>query len=205
MAGRKKTKAKRVAKKRSVSTRSRSKKSWKQTYPKPRKGEAVPWGVMPRAPGQRLHWLMKSEPSVFSIDDLRAKPDSTSSWDGVRNFTARNFMMQMKLGDLVLFYHSSDEPVGVAGIAEVVRESHPDLTAQDPASEYHDPKATREKPKWFMVDVKFVEKFPSLLPLSELRGRAALKKMIALRPGNRLSVTPLSESEYAAIVELARR
>lgn len=201
MTGRKNTKPKkRVAKKQT----SRWKKNWKPKYPKPKKGEAVPWGVMPREPGQRLHWLMKSEPSVFSIDDLRAKPESTSSWDGVRNFTARNFMMQMKLGDLVLFYHSSDEPVGVAGIAEVVRESHPDLTAQDPKSEYHDPKATPEKPKWFMVDVKFVEKFEQLLPLSELRGRPALKKMIALRPGNRLSVTPLSESEYAAIVELAR-
>src|SRR5205085_1034458 len=82
-----------------------------------------------------------------------------------------------------------EDPVGVAGIAEVVREHHPDLTAQDPASEYHDPKATPEKPRWFMVDVRFVERFPKLLPLPELRGRAALKKMIALRPGNRLSVT----------------
>lgn len=160
---------------------------------------------MPREPGQRLHWLMKSEPSVFSIEDLKRKPEQTSSWDGVRNFTARNFMMQMKLGDLVFFYHSSDEPVGVAGIAEVVREHHPDHTAQDPRSEYHDPKATPENPRWFMVDVRHVETFPRLIPLADLRKIPALRRMIALRPGNRLSVTPLTAAEWNAIVDLAHR
>lgn len=170
-----------------------------------RKGDAVPWGVMPREPGERLHWVMKSEPSVFSIEDLRNKPDSTSAWDGVRNYTARNFMMQMKLGDLVFFYHSSDEPVGVAGIAEVVREAYPDHTSWDPDSKYHDPKSTPEKPRWYMVDVKWVETFPELLALAELRGRKALSRMVMLRKGNRLSVTPLTLAEWNAVLALARR
>jgi predicted RNA-binding protein with PUA-like domain len=158
-----------------------------------------------RDPGERLHWVMKSEPSVFSVEDLRNKPDSTSQWDGVRNYMARNSMMQMKVGDRVLFYHSSDEPVGVAGIAEVVREAYPDYTAWDPKSDYHDPKSTPEKPRWYMVDVKWVETFEHLLPLSELRGRKALSKMIMLRKGNRLSVTPVSAAEFETIVALAKR
>ena len=202
MASRKPTKKK--------TTRPRAKKKTakrpaKKPAPKWKKGDAVPWGLMPREPGERLHWVMKSEPSVFSIEDLKSKPDSTSAWDGVRNYTARNFMMQMKLGDLVFFYHSSDEPVGVAGIAEVVRESHPDHTSWDTSSKYHDPKSTPEKPRWYMVEVKWVETFPELLPLSELRGREALARMVMLRAGNRLSVTPLTVAEWNAVLALARR
>jgi predicted RNA-binding protein with PUA-like domain len=203
VAARKKTTTKKTKAKKT--TRPRAKKIAKQPAKKWKKGDAVPWGVMPREPGERLHWVMKSEPSVFSIDDLRNKPGSISAWDGVRNYTARNFMMQMKLGDLVFFYHSSDEPVGVAGIAEVVRESHPDHTSWDPSSKYHDPKSTPDKPRWFMVEVKWVETFPELLPLSELRGRAALSRMVMLRPGNRLSVTPLTLDEWNAVLALARR
>ena len=200
MVGRKKKQGKRAVPKTAV-----RKKPAKAKAPKLRKGDAVPWGVMPRAAGETLHWLMKSEPSVFSIEDLKKKPDQTSSWDGVRNFTARNFMMQMKLGDRVLFYHSSDERVGVAGIAEVVREHHPDHTALDPSGEYYDPKATPENPRWFMVDVRHVETFPRLVSLAELRKTSALRRMIALRPGNRLSVTPLTAAEFDAIVGLAHR
>lgn len=176
----------------------------KKPAPK-RAKKAAPIPPPRRRPGERLFWLMKSEPSVFSIEHLKAKPGSISQWDGVRNYQARNSMMQMKVGDGVLFYHSSDEPVGVAGLAEVVRESYPDYTAWDPKSEYYDPKSTPEKPRWFMVDVKWVETFDELLPLSELRGRKALARMIMLRKGNRLSVTPVSAGEYAAIVALAKR
>jgi len=194
---------------RKKTTKKQAKKVTRPRVKKPaqkwKKGDAVPWGVMPRQPGERLHWVMKSEPSVFSIQDLRKKPDSISAWDGVRNYTARNFMMQMKLGDLVLFYHSSDEPVGVAGIAEVVRESYPDHTSRDPSSKYHDPKSTPDKPRWYMVDVKWVETLPELLPLSELRGRVALSRMVMLRKGNRLSVTPMTLDEWNAVLALARR
>lgn len=197
MAARKPTRKKRVAPSKKQPARGAARK--------PRKGEAVPWGVMPRAPGERLHWVMKSEPSVFSIADLKNKPDSISPWDGVRNYTARNFMMQMKLGDLVFFYHSSDEPVGIAGIAEVVRESYPDHTSWDASSKYRDSKSTPEKPRWYMVDVKWVETFPELLPLAELRGRKALARMVMLRKGNRLSVTPLTKAEWDAVLALARR
>lgn len=173
------------------------------TAKRPKKGAPIP--PPKRDPGERLFWVMKSEPSVFSIEDLRNKPGSTSQWDGVRNYQARNSMMQMKVGDGVLFYHSSDEPVGVAGLAEVVREAYPDYTSWDPKSEYHDPKSTPEKPRWYMVDVKWVETFEHLLPLAELRGRKALAKMIMLRKGNRLSVTPVTAPEYDTIVALAKR
>lgn len=200
MAARKKRAGKRAAR------TSKRRPSARPARRRPRKGAFKPIleTVLPRGEGP-LYWLMKSEPSVFSIEDLRAKPGSTAPWDGVRNFMARNFMMRMKLGDRVLFYHSSDEPVGVAGIAEVVREAYPDHTARDPSSEYYDPKATEEKPRWFMVDVRWVETFPRLLPLSELRGQKELKDMILLRPGNRLSVTPVTPQQWDAILALARR
>lgn len=150
------------------------------------------------------YWLMKSEPSVFSIQHLKKKPKRTSSWDGVRNFMARNYMMAMKKGDGVLFYHSSDDPVGVAGTAEVVREAYPDHTARDPKSEYYDKRATEEKPLWYMVDVKWTSTFPKLIPLEALRKNRALKNMIILRRGNRLSVTPVTEAQWKAILEMSR-
>lgn len=146
---------------------------------------------------------MKSEPSVFGIDDLRKK--TVSSWDGVRNYMARNYMMQMKPGDAVLFYHSNDAPVGVAGTAVVSREAYPDHTAWDPKSEYFDSKSTPEKPRWFMVDVRFESKFPQVVPLDALRKHRALRKMITLRPGNRLSVTPVTEAEWKTILSLGAR
>jgi predicted RNA-binding protein with PUA-like domain len=145
------------------------------------------------------YWLMKTEPGCFSIDDLAEAPNQTTSWDGVRNFQARNFMRDgMSKGDLILFYHSVMNP-GVAGIAQVAGESHPDHTAWDPTDRHHDPRSTPEKPLWFMVDVQFVEKFENPVPLSVLRGTNGLEGMELLRKGSRLSVMPVTEEQFAII------
>ena len=133
------------------------------------------------------HWLLKSEPQVYSIDHL--KKDQTASWDGVRNYQARNYMRDdMKIGDLVLFYHSNAEPSGVAGIAKVVRTAHTDITALDPKHDHYDPKSTEENPIWLMVDIGFAEKFKSFVSLEDLRSNMALANMLVLRRGQRLSV-----------------
>ncbi|HMN70200.1 MAG TPA: EVE domain-containing protein, partial [Bdellovibrionales bacterium] len=130
------------------------------------------------------YWLMKSEPDVFSIDDLKAK--KTSLWDGVRNYQARNFMTQdMKIGDQVLFYHSSAEPPGVAGLAEIVSEALPDPSQFEKKSRYFDAKAAQDKPIWFCVKVGFKSKFPRVIPLAELRETKELKDMLVLRKGQR--------------------
>jgi predicted RNA-binding protein with PUA-like domain len=148
------------------------------------------------------HWLMKTEPETFSIDDL--KRVKTEPWSGVRNFVARNFMRdQMQVGDEVLFYHSSCEPPGVAGLAKVVRTGVVDETQFDPASPYFDPTAKRDDPRWICVDVGFVKKFKRLVPLAELRADKPLAKMMLLRRGMRLSVQPVTPREYARIVELS--
>lgn len=149
------------------------------------------------------YWLMKSEPNVFSIEDLQEK--KISLWDGVRNYQARNFMTQeMKTGDRVLFYHSSSSPPGVAGIAEVVAPAKPDPSQFDKKSEYYDSKASPEKPIWQCVSVGFVEKFPRLIPLDEIRKQEALQEMLLLRRGQRLSIQPVSKKEFECILELAR-
>lgn len=150
----------------------------------------------------KRYWLMKSEPDVYSIDRLEA--DGSTCWEGVRNYQARNFMQEMKVGDRVLFYHSNANPPGIAGVAEVVREAYPDHVAFDPASTYHDPASTPEKPRWFMVDVGFVEKFARLLPLPELRDDPALDGMELLRKGSRLSVQPVSAEHFEHVLALAR-
>ena len=147
------------------------------------------------------YWLMKSEPDVFSIDDLKKK--KTSGWDGVRNYQARNFMRdEMKIGDLVLFYHSNAEIPGVAGLAKVCKTSHPDPTQFDSKSEYYDPKATKENPRWFMVEVEFVEKFDRVISLSELKTTKGLENMPLVQKGSRLSINPVSEKEFKIITEL---
>ena len=151
----------------------------------------------------RSYWLMKSEPSVFSIHDLERK--KVEPWSGVRNFIARNFMRKMKLGDQAIFWHSSEEPVGPAGIVEIVREAYPDHTSWDPQSPYFDPKASPEKERWEMVDVGFVEAFPEVIPIERLRNRKALANAIVLRRGNRLSITPLTPKEWASILALAKQ
>lgn len=144
------------------------------------------------------YWLMKSEPDVFSIDDLKTKKQS--GWDGVRNYQARNFMRdEMKIGDYVLFYHSSCEIPGVAGLAKVCKESHPDPTQFDPKSDYYDEKATKDNPRWFMVAVEFVGKSKSYLPLSELKNMKGLEKLPLLQKGSRLSINPVSKEEFSII------
>lgn len=150
------------------------------------------------------YWLMKTEPGCFSIDDLAALPRQTTSWDGVRNFQARNFMRdEMAEGDLILFYHSAQDPC-VAGIARVASASHPDHTAWNPEDRHYDPKSTVEKPLWFMVDVQFVEKFPIPVPLAVLRGVAALRGMELLRRGSRLSVMPVTAGQFAVIRKMGQ-
>jgi predicted RNA-binding protein with PUA-like domain len=148
------------------------------------------------------HWLMKTEPDTFSIDDLaRVKIEP---WTGVRNFQARNLMRdQMKVGDAVLFYHSSCEPPGVAGLAQVVRTGVVDETQFDPASKYYDPTSQRDAPRWICVDVEFVRKFPALVPLATLRETPALKDMPLLRRGMRLSVQPVSAAQFTRVVQMA--
>ncbi len=150
------------------------------------------------------YWLMKSEPDEFSIDDLAAAPDQTAAWDGVRNYQARNMLRdQVRVGDQVLFYHSSCVPPGVAGIAEVVREAYPDPSALDPDSPYHDPRAEGSEPRWFCVDVRFVRRFDRLISLARLREEPGLAGMKLLQRGNRLSVMPVSPAHWSLILSLA--
>ena len=145
------------------------------------------------------YWLMKSEPHEFSIDDLAKSPKKSTAWFGVRNYQARNFMRdQMALGDPVLFYHSSCEIPGIAGIAEVSKLAYPDETQFDKKSKYYDPKATRENPRWVHVDVKLVKK-TRLVPLSELRDYKPLADMQLLQRGNRLSITPVTPEQWKFI------
>jgi predicted RNA-binding protein with PUA-like domain len=149
------------------------------------------------------NWLLKSEPSVYSIDDLRR--DGRTAWEGVRNYQARNYMRDtMRAGDRVLFHHSNASPPGVAGLAEVVREAYPDPTAQDPASPYFDPKASAEDPRWFLVDVGWTETFPALVPLDLLRATPGLEQMPLLNR-SRLSVQPVTDAEFEIIASLGRR
>jgi len=151
------------------------------------------------------HWLIKSEPDVFSIQDLAQAKKQTTCWEGVRNYQARNFLQAMWKGDLALYYHSNAEPSAVAGVVEIVREAYPDATAQDPRSDYHDPKATPDNPIWSMVDVKLVEIFAREIPLDELRSVKSLAGMELLRRGSRLSVHPVTAAEFRTVRTLASK
>ena len=145
------------------------------------------------------YWLMKSEPDEVSIDDALAAPDATVAWTGVRNSQARNFMRDgMKIGDGVLFYHSSCPEPGIAGLAEVASTAYPDPTQFDSKSPYYDPKSSQETPRWLLVDVVFKKKIP-LIPLAALREHEELKDMRVLARGNRLSITPVTEAEWRFI------
>lgn len=147
------------------------------------------------------YWLMKSEPDEVSIDDALAAPGQTVPWTGVRNYQARNFMRDaMRVGDGVLFYHSSCAEPGIAGLAEVASTPYPDPTQFDPASKYHDPKATQEQPRWMLVDVRAVKKTP-LIPLSTLRAQDELADMVILQRGSRLSITPVTPGQWRFITE----
>ena len=148
------------------------------------------------------HWLMKSEPDECSIDDTLAARGRITPWTGVRNYQARNYMRdQMRVGDGVLFYHSSCPEPGVAGLAEVASAPYVDPTQFDRKSDYYDAKAKREAPRWFCVDVRALKK-TRLMPLAEMHTLAALKNMLAMRPGNRLSITPVSAAEWKAVCKL---
>lgn len=151
----------------------------------------------------RRYWLMKSEPEVFSIDDLARSPKQTTCWDGVRNYQARNFMRAMAVGDQVLFYHSNADPPAIVGIAEVVKTAYPDPTQFDKHDKHYDPDSKPSQPRWDMVDIKFVWKFPTPLTLDQLRKETKLDKMELLRKGSRLSVQPVRPSEWDHILKLA--
>jgi len=151
------------------------------------------------------YWLLKSEPNAFSIEDLAQAPGQTTSWDGVRNYQARNYMRQMKKGDQILFYHSNADPPAIAGIAEVVRQAYPDHTAFDKKDKHFDPKSNLAKPTWDMVDIKLLRKFPHALSLDMLRKERDLKRMELLRRGSRLSVQPVRPQEWRIILALARK
>lgn len=147
------------------------------------------------------YWLIKSEPSCYSIDDL--KRDKTTLWEGVRNYQARNFMSrEMRVGDQALFYHSSTEPPGAVGVAEVSGEAEPDPTQFDAGDEYYDPKATVSQPIWYCVRFRFKQKFARQVPLSELREQKELQKMVLLQKGSRLSVQPVTEKEFNVVTRL---
>jgi predicted RNA-binding protein with PUA-like domain len=150
------------------------------------------------------YWLMKSEPGTFAIDDLER--EGTTAWDGVRNYQARNLMRdEMKVGDLVLFYHSSTDPVGVAGIARVCSAAYPDPTQFDRKSKYHDPDSDPADPRWYLVDIEFVEKFPSVIPLATLRKDERLHDMPLLRKGQRLSVQPVGAEHWQVLAKLRKQ
>lgn len=150
------------------------------------------------------YWLMKSEPDEVSFDDVLSAPGQTVAWFGVRNYQARNFMRDaMAVGDGVLFYHSSCAVPGVAGLAEIASGPYPDATQFDPASHYHDPKATQESPRWISIDVRALER-GRYLPLAEMRAIPALEGMALLQKGSRLSISPVTKGEWDAIVKLLR-
>ena len=151
--------------------------------------------------GAPRHWLVKTEPGSYSIDDL--EKDGATAWTGVRNYQARNLMRdEMQAGDPVLFYHSSVEPPGVVGLARVAGAAYPDPTALDPKSDYFDEKSTEDEPRWYLVDIEFVEKFPRMVTLAEIRDTSALAKM-PLVNRSRLSVQPVAPAEFERIRRMA--
>jgi predicted RNA-binding protein with PUA-like domain len=149
------------------------------------------------------YWLVKSEPSEFSIDDLASRPDRTEPWDGVRNYQARNMMRdEMGLGDQALFYHSNTKVPGIVGIARVVREGYPDCTAFDPEDPHYDPKSDPDNPRWYRVDVQLERKLARVITLAELKSHAELSELPLLRRGNRLSVMPVTPAQWRFILAL---
>lgn len=155
---------------------------------------------MPRQPVR--YWLFKSEPDVFSFDDLLAAPRQRTQWDGVRNYQARNLLRdEVKLGDGVLFYHSNADPPGVAGIAEVVREAYPDPAQFDPKDPHYDAQSDRSTPRWYVVDVVAVAKLAEFVSLPWMRSNKALSSMNLLQRGNRLSIQPVSSAEWEIVLK----
>ena len=202
---------KRTAAKKSTGTKKAAKpaarkKAGAAKAPAAPKHEGGAWSHVftPRTPGERRYWLVKSEPSTFSFDDLRAATGQTTQWDGVRNFVARNFMRDgMKVGDHVFFYHSSVNPQAIVGICEVAREAYPDSTAFDKAHHGYDADADPNDPTWFMVDLRAVAPLARPVTLPEIKAKPELAGMVLLRIG-RLSVTPVTADEWKTINELGR-
>ena len=148
------------------------------------------------------YWLMKSEPSAFSVDDLEQRPGRSEHWDGVRNYQARNMLRdQMRVGDLAFFYHSSCERPGIAGITKIVRAGYPDFTAFDPGNPHFDPDSDPDHPRWYMVDVRLVRKLTRVITLTELKQHPQLSSMPLLRRGNRLSITPVTPEQWRFILD----
>ena len=152
----------------------------------------------------KRYWLVKSEPSEYSFDDLTNEEDSIAEWDGVRNYQARNNMQAMKVGDEVLFYHSQTKPPAVVGLAEVVEEAYPDDTAWDPASEHPDPRSTPDSPLWFMVDIQAKGKLQRPVSLQEIKSTPGLEDMVLVK-NSRLSVQPVTEDEWRIVLDLGSR
>ena len=149
------------------------------------------------------YWLMKSEPNVYSIMDL--KKEKKTMWEGVRNYQARNFMRDsMHIGDLVIFYHSNAKPPAAVGVAKIISKAYPDPTQFDAKSSYYDPKSKSENPRWMLVDVGFVQEFKQIVPLEEMREKKALHKMPLLKKGNRLSILPLTKQEFEIITNMGK-
>ena len=154
-------------------------------------------------PAKKGFWLIKSDPETLSFDDVKARPNSTVDWNGVRNYQARNFMRDdMKKGDLILFYHSQCKEPGVVGLAEVVRESYPDHTAWDKKHRYYDPKTDRENPRWFMVDIRRRRSFLRVVTLKEMKAIHALEDMRVVQRGQRLSIQPVAKKHFDRICRL---
>jgi predicted RNA-binding protein with PUA-like domain len=177
----------------------------KKAAPKSMPYEKGAWAAAfsTRAPGEKRYWLIKSEPDVFSFDDLMAAPKQTTCWDSVRNSSARNFLRDgMKKGDLAFYYHSNAEPSAIVGICEVVREGYPDPTALDPAHDYYDAASHAETPTWFMVDVKAVRKLASPVALPAIKSSAALRDMALVKVG-RLSVVPVQPDEWETVIAMS--
>ncbi|MEM7437487.1 MAG: EVE domain-containing protein [Myxococcota bacterium] len=149
----------------------------------------------------KRYWLMKSEPDVYSIDDLAR--DGTESWEGVRNYQARNFMREMAVGDMAIFYHSNAKPPGAAGVCQVAREAYPDSTQFLKKSQYYDAKSKPDDPRWSMVDVSFVEKFDELVSLQALKDDPALEGMRVTQRGSRLSVQPVDKAHFKHVLRMA--
>ena len=149
----------------------------------------------------KRYWLIKSEPSDYSFDDLTNEEDGVSEWDGVRNYQARNNMQAMKVGDEVLFYHSQAKPTAVVGLAAVVEEAYPDDTAWDPDAEHPDPRSTPDKPLWFMVDIQAKERLGRPVTLKEIRNTPGLEDMVLVK-NSRLSVQPVTEEEWRIVLDL---
>ena len=152
------------------------------------------------------YWLLKSEPSTYSIDDLKRQSRKTDHWDGIRNYTVRNMIRDdIQKGDLAFFYHSSCKTPGIVGVVKIVKSSYPDYTSWDPASKYYDPKSSSDNPRWLMFDVKLEKKFDDIISLAELRQEPALEDMLLLRKGNRLSITPVTKNNWEYIINYMSR